>query len=81
MTDKETGLGLEIRQKLNIAKMKEMHKDWKEQRHTEEQRPGKKLKRKKEKEVWKGQKRQKCVAVGSRDVFFPVERSFSWGWG
>lgn len=41
MIDKETSLGLEIRQNLNIAKKKEMHKERKEQRHTEEQGPEK----------------------------------------
>ena len=39
MIDKETSLGLEIRQKLNIAKKKGMCKERKEQRHTEEQGP------------------------------------------
>jgi len=41
MTDKETSLGLEIRQKLNIIKKKEMPTEQKEQRHTEGQGPEK----------------------------------------
>lgn len=41
MIDKETSLGLEVRQKPNIAKNKEMHKERKKQRHAEEQGPAK----------------------------------------